>query len=114
MKIYLAMPYTGNENQSFHVANLVAGLLMRQGHIVFSPISHTHPIAVECNLPKDWDYWKRFDEEFIGFCDEVHVVKLNGFEKSKGVNTEIEITRKLEKPIKYIGFKNEIAIEFPL
>ena len=77
MKIYLAIPYTGHENRSFRVANLVAGMLMQQGHIVFSPISHTHPIAVECDLPKGWEYWKAFDEEFIGFCDELHVIMLD-------------------------------------
>ena len=113
-KIYLAIPYTGNENKSFQVANIVAGLLMQQGHIVFSPISHTHPIAMECDLPKDWEYWKCQDEFFIGICDEIHVVMLNGYEKSKGVNAEIKIAKKLKKPIKFIEYKNEISIEFEI
>ena len=114
MKIYLAIPYTGNENQSFKVANLVAGVLMQQGHIVFSPISHTHPIAIECDLPKGWEYWKAFDESFISFCDEIHIIKLTGYEKSKGVNGEIEIAKRIGKPIKYIEYNNKIRIEFSL
>jgi hypothetical protein len=114
MKIYLAIPYTGSENESFRVINLVAGMLINQGHIVLSPVSHTHPIAVECDLPKDWKFWKRQDESFIGWCDELHIVKLNGYEKSKGVNAEIKIAKRIGKPIKYIEYKNEIKIEFSL
>jgi len=102
MKIYLAIPYTGIEEESFKTANLVAGRLMQQGHIVFSPISHTHPIAMECDMPKGWEFWKEFDEQFISFCDEIHVVKLNGHEKSKGVNAEIKMAKELGKLIKYI------------
>ena len=101
MKIYLAIPYTGNEFKSFKVANLVAGELMQRGHIVISPISHTHPIAMECDLPKDWKFWKNQDESFIGWCDEMHIVPLPGHAKSKGVNAEKEIATKLNKPIKY-------------
>ena len=51
MKIYLAIPYTGNENESFRVANLVAGMLMNQGHIVLSPISHTPVSYTHLTLP---------------------------------------------------------------
>jgi len=118
MKIYLAIPYTGNENRSFRVANLVAGMLMQQGHIIYSPVSHTHPIAVECDLPKDWEYWKQYGEAFIGFCDELYIVKLTGWELSKGVNAEIEIAKSTGKPIRYIEYyeqcRNQIEIEFPI
>ena len=99
MKIYLALPYTGQENYSFQVANNEAGQLMKQGHIVFSPISHTHPIAVECGLPTDWDYWKVFDTAFIEWCDQLYVLCLDGWVSSKGVNAEIEIAKELGKPV---------------
>ena len=102
MKIYLAISYTGNESKSFRIANLVAGALMRQGHIVFSPISHTHPIAKVCNLPKDWEFWKSQDEAFIGWCDELHVAMLKGWQKSTGVTAEMKIAKQLKKPIKFI------------
>ena len=102
MKIYLAIPYTGKENESFRVANLVAGMLMNQGHVVFSPISHSHHIAIQGGLSLGWSFWKKQDESFIGWCDELYVVKLKGFEKSKGVNAEIEIASRLGKPIRYV------------
>ena len=108
MKIYLAIPYTGNENESFRMANHIAGALMQKGHIVFSPISHTHPIAIECDLPGGWDYWKKFDEAFISFCDLVYVIALPGYEKSRGVSAEIEIAKQLGKPIKYIEYEKGV------
>ena len=44
MKIYLAIPYTGIEEESFNIANKVAARLIEDGHIVVSPISHSHSI----------------------------------------------------------------------
>ena len=101
-KIYLAIPYTGNEEQNFKIANKVAGQLMSKGNIVFSPISHTHPIAIECNLPGDWKYWKSFDIAFIKWCDEVQIIALPGWRQSKGVMAEIDIAKKNNKKIKFI------------
>lgn len=102
MKIYLAIAYSGMEQLSFQTANRVAGRLMNDGHIVFSPISHTHPIAVECKLPGGWDYWRKFDEAFLSWCDCVYVVRLDGWERSKGVAAECAIARDMSKPVVYV------------
>lgn len=91
MKIYLCVPYTGMEELSFKMANEVAGKLMNDGHIVFSPISMSHPIAKQCGLPADWDYWKENDECFITWCDELHVACIPGWKESKGVQAEIQM-----------------------
>ena len=77
----------------------MAGYLMSLGHIVFSPISHTHPIAVECDLPKDWEYWKKYDECFIEWCDQVHVWCMDGWKESRGVQAEINMAKKFGKEI---------------
>jgi len=107
MKIYLAIPYTGNENSSFIKANRIAAKLMNEGHIVFSPISHSHSIDSQCDLDKKWEFWKKQDESFIEWCDELYVVMLNGWKESVGVNAEMEIAKRLGKPIKYIEYKTE-------
>lgn len=101
-KIYLAIPYTGREQESFEIANQRAADLMARGYAVFSPISHTHPIALAGDLPKHWEFWREYDICFLRWCDEVHVICLPGWEKSEGVRAEIEIARKLEKPIVFI------------
>jgi hypothetical protein len=114
MKIYLAIPYSGFEEESFRVANKIAAKLMNEGHLVFSPISHTHPIALAGNLPIGWEYWKKFDESFLEWCDTLYVIIMdnNGTERieaSKGVNGEMNITTSLSKPIIYIHESGDIG-----
>lgn len=106
MKIYLAIPYTGFEKESFAIANKVTARLMSEGHVVFSPISHYHIIATTYNLPKDWNYWKQLDESFIEWCDEIRIVVMNNngidrISKSSGVQGEIKIGKKLRKILYY-------------
>lgn len=104
--IYLATPYSHPEpavmEQRFQDACRIAGLLMAQGEVVFSPIAHTHPIAVQCTLPRGWDYWERFDRDFIAACSKVLVARMDGWEQSKGVAAEIAIAKELGKPVEYI------------
>jgi hypothetical protein len=63
--IYLACPYSDaigpvRETRA-QIANRVAGDLIRKGHVVYSPISHCHGIAKECNLATTWEHWKEFN-----------------------------------------------------
>lgn len=112
-KIYLAIPYTGIEEESFNVVNKVAGELMQQGHIVYSPISHSHPIAKVSKLPTSYDYWKRVDEEFISWCDKFIIVVIGKFghiliNKSYGVQEEFKLALKLNKEIEYHNYGEKI------
>lgn len=104
--IYLACPYSHPDSNvreyRFMKANQMAARLMRAGHIVYSPISHTHPIAVDGGLPLDWVYWQSVDEFYIRLCERVIVLMLTGWESSKGVQAEIEIARALDKPVEFM------------
>ena len=88
--IYLAIPYSGIETHSFEIANKVAGALMKRGIVVFSPISHSHTIAEMCELPTEWGFWDSQDKEFIARCDEVIVICLDGWDRSRGVTAELD------------------------
>jgi nucleoside 2-deoxyribosyltransferase len=76
MKVYLAIPYTFNPELSFDIANKVSADLMKKGHIVFSPISHSHVISDY--LPQivrtDSDWWMTQDLPFVEWADELHIV----------------------------------------
>jgi len=100
--IYLASPYSDPKFRTRHarwgaVCNAAASL-MRDGHIIFSPIAHTHPIAA-FGLPKGWDFWERFDREFIEVAAELWILTLPGWEESKGVQAEIQIAVDSGKPV---------------
>ena len=93
--IYLATPYShpdkNVEEARFEEACRIAGGLMAQGLVVFCPIAHTHPIAVRCDLPRGWDYWQKFDHEFIRASEKLIVAKMDGWLESRGVQAEIQI-----------------------
>ena len=83
-------------------ANKAAGLLMRRGLFVFSPISHTHPIALACDLPRGFEYWGSYDRAMLARCGKMVVLKIDGWQDSVGVQAEIEIARALGITIEYM------------
>lgn len=104
--IYLACPYSSPDRhvrvERFEIANTIAARLMGQGIHVFSPISHTHPIAEAGSLPKDWNFWKEYDLKFMQIVTKLIVIKLEGWEDSIGVQAEIEHAKSMGIPIEYI------------
>lgn len=111
MKIYLAIPYTFNPSLSHQIANKVAADLMNEGHVVFSPISHSHGIAD--HLPDlvrtNADWWMSQDLPFVEWADELHIICIgdngcNLIEDSKGCQAEIRHAICKRKPIKVIDF----------
>lgn len=105
--VYLACPYSHPVRvvrvARFEVASRVAGRLMSEGLMVFSPISHTHPIAECCDLPGDWEYWEAYDRAFLSVSHALYVVTIPGWEKSTGVQAEIRIADEMGIPIYYIN-----------
>jgi nucleoside 2-deoxyribosyltransferase len=106
MKIYIALPYTWNAERSFEIANKVSALYMQMGHIVFSPISHSHPVAdyMDDKLRYDQCFWMAQDLPFIEWADAVVVVVIGDLGQelitnSKGVQAEIAHAKLHKKPI---------------
>lgn len=104
--IYLATPYNHTDPAirvaRFDAVNKVAAELMRDGLHVFSPISHSHPIALVGDLPKGWEYWAVYDRTMLGICDALVVLMLDGWMESIGVNAEIAIAKEMGLPITYM------------
>ena len=99
---YLACPYSHPDvavrEGRFHAANRASARLMAQGVILFSPISHTHPIATDGGLPKDWQFWERYDRAVLACCHKIIVLRLPGWEESCGVQAEMGISREMGIP----------------
>jgi hypothetical protein len=111
--IYLASPYTDKDptvmEQRFDQMCRIAGYYMRQGTVVYSPIVHCHPIAIRVDLPRDWAFWQRFDEESVKMAGAVHVIQLPGWEKSKGVAAEVEVAKLAGIPVFYVDPKKLLS-----
>ena len=102
-KLYLGLPYSDNNSKvmqyRFEVANQIAAELMNMGYYVFSPISHSHPISVQCGLPGDYFYWKKWNRSFLEWAEVLIVVKLEGWKRSEGLNGEVDVISVLGKPV---------------
>lgn len=104
---YLAGPYSHPERavrvQRFEALNRAAAVLMAAGEHVYSPISHTHPIAEAGSLPLGWDFWEQYDRIYLGMSRRVVVLTLDGWRDSKGVTAELAIAAELGLPVEYMA-----------
>ena len=110
--IYLCSPYTDANadvrQQRFEGACRAAAMLIRQGKTVFSPIAHSHVIC-QYGVPLDWRFWQQHDLRYLAACDEVVVLKLDGWERSVGVQAEIAAARALGKPVSFLSVGDRAA-----
>lgn len=104
--IYLATPYSHEDLavqlDRFNQVNKLAAVLMGAGLHIYSPISHTHPIAVEGNLPTSWQYWEQYLRAILPSCAVLAVFMQDGWKQSTGVTAEIEIANAQGIPVVYV------------
>lgn len=109
--IYLASPYSHEDEKVKEKRVLAvcmcAASLMELGVIVFSPIAHSHYIALHGNVPNNWNFWKHQDFGMLSLAAELWVYKLPGWDVSVGVRDEIEFAQKRGIKIHYIDPKKE-------
>ena len=105
--VYLATPYSHDDpeirRQRFEIVNRIAAKMMSEGKIVYSPISHTHPIALAGDLPTGWDFWKKYDRAMLAACSEVTVVCQPGWDESVGVKAEVKIAVEMGLPVVFMA-----------
>jgi hypothetical protein len=117
--IYLACPYTHADHrvreQRFKLATVAAAELIRQGYIVYSPITMTHPLdmvlAGDANTLGS-DYWVKFDEAFMAVCAEMVVLQIDGWDQSSGIRREMNYFQSRGKPVRFLPIKHEEASKF--
>lgn len=103
--IYLASPYSGTRDEEsirYFQAMKATARLLKSGIIVYSPIVHCHNMAIMYKLPKDFKFWQWYNEAMIEVAEGLCVLKLKGWEESKGVAHEIEYAKSLKYIIDYI------------
>lgn len=104
--IYLAVPYTHPDpavrEQRFEAANLAAAVLMTDGHLVFSPISHTHLMVIKYRLPVGFGFYQRWSRLFLSMSSRLIVLRVDGWQQSVGVKAEITFMKTAGKPVEYL------------
>lgn len=104
--IYIASPYnspfdTTKIDRYEAVRDYVADCYKRELP-VYSPIVHNHPIAITHELPGTWEFWAKINLPMLRLCDTLHVLCLDGWRDSHGVNAEIEEAIRLNLSIYFV------------
>ncbi len=103
---YLATVYSkypdGIEAAFVEAAKIAASLLKR-GIRVYSPIAHTHPIAIHGGLdPLDHTIWLPADGPLMEAAVGLIVVKMTDWRESRGIQEEIKQFHMDGKPVMYM------------
>ena len=97
--IYLGAPYSHPDQmvriRRYMAATRAAARLMEEGNVVFSPLTHSHPIAMRLPdyLLMDHKFWMKQDLYWLRFCDRLVVLTLDGWQESKGLAREIAFSK---------------------
>jgi hypothetical protein len=101
--VFVITPYRHENSkiveQRVKTVNLYVGSLTQAGLVVYSTVSAMHHLAEMCSLPSDWKYWEKHCATMIECSKVVHLLQLDGWEESEGVQGEIEIANNLNKKI---------------
>ena len=106
-RIYLAAPYSDPSADvraaRFTAVTVAAGELMRQGAVVYSPLTMGHVIAEAVDLPGDWTFWQASCLSYLeDWATALYVLRLPGWDSSLGVAAELEAARKLRLPVTHL------------
>ncbi len=103
---YLASPYSkypAGLERAFQVVAAGAAVLIKNDIKVYSPIAHTHPIAIYGKMdPLDHKIWLPADEPFMRRAYGLLVYKMVTWEDSYGIGIEIKDFKEAGKPIVHL------------
>jgi len=109
--LYLAAPYT-HENPKITeewvklTAN-AAAWLMAQGHHVIAPTLFGHTLVQTTGFEDTHTFWVDWGLNLLSRCDELYVLKLDGWKESKGIKQEVQEARKNGMQITFLRFDGE-------
>lgn len=104
--IYIASPYSSTDEkkriENYEKVSKFTAHLISNGAVAISPIAYGHPLLGFVDMPGDWEFWKNFCITFLEKCDEMIVLQLEGWDKSRGVLEEIEYCKNKNIPVWYM------------
>ena len=96
---YLATPYSHGDVmvriERYAIVTKVAAMLLNSGELIYSPISHTHHMAVWHGLPTHWEFWEPHCRAYLNASHKLIVLQQDGWMESVGVQAEIRLAEEL-------------------
>ena len=103
--IYLASPYSHTSTSIRHLRFLAARAFtieaLRAGYAIFSPIVYGEDMATAIGTA--FEPWQVFNDTVIQKSDEVWVLCLEEWQRSRGIKHELELARDLGKPVHFFN-----------
>ena len=114
--IYLASPYTGSPhemNERFEYVTLIAAQLFNAGFLIYSPITHGHPmtgLVPELGSVDRYAQWMEHGLCLLKKCTALYILDTPGWNKSKGVQEECECAFENNIPVSLLTINHEKTI----
>lgn len=106
--IYIASPYSHPEpeirSKRFYIALYYAGALKKEGIVCFSPIVYGHHFALHNWTDTDHESWLDFNNKMMDMADEIHMLQINGWRESRGMQYEAAYAMENDIPLRWIDF----------
>lgn len=111
--IYLASPYSHEdkliEKTRYLLAMECCAALFVARLPVFSPIVHCHEVAQRYALPTDALFWKAYNVNMLRRSDSLSVLKIDGWNTSRGVAYEMQIAAEIKLPINFLDQTGKVV-----
>jgi hypothetical protein len=110
--IYLAAPYSHKDQEVVdkrsQIIVEVTINLVEQGFKVISPIMYGEMLSAFVELDPEFDYWGDYCLGMLSGCDELWILKLEGWDVSKGVKSEMEFAEANGIPITFAEVEENV------
>lgn len=108
--IYIASPYSHTDpavvQSNFETVSKYCAQCVKNGEVLISPITYGHTLLTFEEMPSSWEFWTNFCLSILVKCDRIRVVKMDGWDKSAGVEGELSCARDHGIPIEYVEHIN--------
>lgn len=96
--IYIGCPYSDKDpkimEERYKQITSITAKLVKEGYVVFSPVTYGHVLCEFEDMPVDFDFWQNLCIKFLQASDLMLVIKLDEWENSKGLKEEVMYCKK--------------------
>lgn len=106
--VYVAAPYSNIVNKPALMRSIAKFcgeyMIAHPGEYAITGLVHHYACEDNPTLGTDYQFWETFCQGFIQRCDKVVVLKIDGWETSKGVAAEIDYATHLGRPVEFVDW----------
>lgn len=100
---YLAGPYSANPEKNYEIHARVLAQLLSMGRHSYSPIVQCHHLAVQHDMPRDFNFWRNYNMAMLGPASKLTVICSDGWLASEGLAAERQMADRLGLEVEYLN-----------